>query len=36
MISIKTVSKWYGTFQVLTDNTTEDTIARNCEVVRRG
>ena len=23
MISIKNVSKWYGTFQVLTDNTTE-------------
>ena len=23
MISIKGVSKWYGSFQVLTDNTTE-------------
>src|SRR5215216_288498 len=23
MISLKNVSKWYGTFQVLTDNTTE-------------
>src|SRR5919112_6121854 len=31
MISIKNVSKWYGTFQVLTDNTTE--VARGEVVV---